>query len=64
MSAMVESAPKDDMAAADQAGAAAPVAVRLGKWFPVTAIAVGALLSVVWTASLVGLSLWALLLLV
>jgi hypothetical protein len=64
MSAIVESVPKNDVTPSGQAGSAATVEVTFGKWLPVAAIAVGALLSVVWTASLLGLSLWALFLLV
>jgi hypothetical protein len=64
MSAVVESVPKDNVGSAGQSTAAVPFRIGFGKWFPATAVAVGALLSVVWTASLLALSLWALLLLV
>jgi hypothetical protein len=69
MSAIVDGDANHEMAAAGLAsgnlGKRAPAfKFSIGRWLPLTAVAVGALLSVIWTASLVGLSLWALLLLV
>ena len=64
MSAVVEGASKNELAPSCEASPAATFKATFGKWLPVTAVAVGALLSVVWTASLLGLSVWALLLLV
>jgi hypothetical protein len=64
MSAVAEGAPKNEVAPSSEVSSAAAAKATFGKWLPVTAVAVGALLSVVWTASLLGLSVWALLLLV
>jgi hypothetical protein len=64
MGAIVESAPVNEVARSSQANSARNVEAAFGSWLPPMAVVVGALLSVVWTASLLGLSLWALSLLV
>ena len=61
---LLEDAPKNDGERPSSAISGAGVRARRAGWLPLTAIAFGAVLTFLWTASLLGLSLWALLLLV
>jgi hypothetical protein len=59
---LLEEVPKNDGERPSISGEGARA--RRTGWLPLTAIAFGAVLTFLWTASLLGLSLWALLLLV
>jgi hypothetical protein len=61
MTASVESASKVETAEVSRAGG---LQATFADWLPLTAIAFGAVLTFVWTAGLLGLSAWVLLLLV